>query len=78
LHQYLDYYLTQSNLWFDQGDVMAALGYLDNENGTNERGRHLAAWTTFIGNKPTWELQQSDELFAQRMAAIHLAAQEVR
>jgi hypothetical protein len=75
LHQYLDYYLNQPNLWFDQDAVMAALGYLDNENGTDERARHIAVWNTFIGNKPNWGLEHSDELFAQRMATIHLAAQ---
>jgi hypothetical protein len=34
LQMYLDHYLGQVNLWFNQGAVMGALAYLDKANGT--------------------------------------------
>lgn len=74
LREYLDYYLTRPDLWFDQGEVMAALGYLDRQNGTNIRAEYLARWEGFIANKPNWSLAQSDGTFEKRMATILRAA----
>lgn len=41
LNDYLDYYLHQTSLPFDQASVLAALIFLDDMNGSNEAQRHL-------------------------------------
>jgi hypothetical protein len=63
LMEYLDYYLTRADLWFDQGFAMAALGYLDHENGTHLREGFVGRWHDFIANKPNWDLTRNDEIF---------------
>lgn len=66
LDKYLEYYLLQPELWFDQHDVINALYYLDKVNGTNKVEKHLANWKTFLKNKPTWsEVIEADETEAQ-------------
>lgn len=51
LEQYLDYYLQQPQLHFDQSDVMGALLYLDTVNGTREALKHESQWKQFIGTR---------------------------
>lgn len=70
LRQYLDYYLRKSDLWFDQGDVLAALVYLDRLNGTEEAKHFSSLWQSFIADKPNWSLKRSEELFGARMMSI--------
>jgi hypothetical protein len=41
LNLYLEYYLTKSELYFDQGSAITALKYLDEINNTNHREKHL-------------------------------------
>ena len=77
LRAYLDYYLTQPDLWFDQGAAMAALGYLDRANGTSLREQYIPLWESFISNKPNWDLGRDDELFQLSMAAIQRAGEEL-
>lgn len=67
LNQYLNYYLTQKDLWFDQGDAMGALAYLDSQNGTEELKKHLESWNEFVSNKPNWDLERSIENFECNM-----------
>lgn len=47
LNIYLDYYLTQPSLYFDQKHVLEAVLYLDKQNGTNFFGLHESNWNTF-------------------------------
>ncbi|HND18816.1 MAG TPA: DUF6000 family protein [Acidobacteriota bacterium] len=69
LRCYLDYYLKQKHLWFDQGDAMAALGYLDQQNGTDVLTEFLPAWEEFNANKH-WDLDRRHQWFADQMKAI--------
>ena len=55
LDRYLAYYLAQPDLWFDQRQVLEALTYLDEINGTNVAEKHLAGWWSFTANKPHWD-----------------------
>lgn len=66
LNQYLDYYLTKPDLWFDQRDAMEAILYLDTLNSTNHFDRHFNNWTEFIKNKPYWDKEiKTDNLEKQ-------------
>lgn len=69
LRRYLDYYLKQKHLWFDQGDAMAALWYLDQHNGTDILTEFLPAWEEFNANKH-WGLERCHQWFADQMKAI--------
>src|SRR5471032_2654576 len=51
LEEYLSYYLTQPNLWFDQARAMAALSYLDRINGTGRASQFHVGWTKFVADK---------------------------
>jgi hypothetical protein len=53
LKKYLDYYLTKPDLWFDQGDAMAALTWLDNKNNTTliKDNNYMEKWTDFISSQ---------------------------
>ncbi len=44
LNQYLDYYLTQPTLYFDQEHVLCALIFLDQQNGTQYAAKHIDSW----------------------------------
>lgn len=67
LNQYLDYYLTKKDLWFDQGDAMGALAHLDKQNESNELSKHLEKWAEFVSNKSQWDLDSSITLFEEKM-----------
>ena len=71
LDQYLGYYLTRHDLWFEQGDAMGALAYLDRVNGTANLDRHLRAWNRFVENKPHWNLVGSIAHFEEDMAILN-------
>lgn len=42
--KYLEYYLKQPQLYFDQGSVITAMKYLDEVNNTNNTDKHLKNW----------------------------------
>lgn len=71
LEEYLDYYLQRIDLWFDQGDVMAALAYLDKKNGTDKLSRFLPLWHAFVADKKSWDLGKSIAFFAETMDRLH-------
>ncbi|MDB2687335.1 DUF6000 family protein [Mariniblastus sp.] len=75
---YLDYYLDQQDLWFDQGDVMGALAHLDNVNATSIFDSYLEKWQSFIENKPNWDLAASVKRFNKRIKSIQRIAQNAR
>jgi hypothetical protein len=72
--KYLDYYLTRPDLWFDQGDAIAALTWLDKKNKTTliEEHSYLLKWNDFISNKPNWRLDQYIDFFNRRMSKIEI------
>lgn len=76
LHQYLDYYLTRNDLWFDQSEAMGAIAYLDSVNGTKELSQFVARWDAFIQNKPQWNLARSSATFSQQMLHLEQIAQK--
>jgi hypothetical protein len=55
LKAYLDYYLKQPDLWYDQADVLAALHLLD----PAEAATYDASWQAFIINKPNHRLEET-------------------
>ena len=72
LEQYLDYYLSQPQLWFDQNAAVGALAWTDGVRGTNRIERHRRAWDTFVANKPNWgSLDEYAAGFAQSMRVAH-------
>jgi hypothetical protein len=70
LNEYLTYYLTRHDLWFDQGDAMGALAYLDRLNGTANVARHMDAWSRFVENKTNWSLAGSIARFEESMTTL--------
>jgi hypothetical protein len=71
LEQYLSYYLGRSDLWFDQGDAIAAVAYLDKLNGSSKLGQFLPQWEEFVRGKPSWNLLDSITRFDGRMQHFH-------
>lgn len=65
LEKYLDYYLLQKDLYFDQGAVIQALYYCDKVNGTNKTEKHLKNWKDFIYDKKVAKLESIKELKEQ-------------
>ena len=51
LNKYLDYYLKRTELDFDQTEVMSALKYLDELNGTSFTEQHIDQWNKFCQSK---------------------------
>ena len=72
LRRYLDHYLSQADLWFDQGAAMAAVAYLDEKNNTNILSQYTVAWNAFIENKSDWRsLQRVTAFFSENMHRLH-------
>ena len=71
LNEYLEYYLEQPDLWFDQSSAMAALSFIGANNETDLVTPHTAAWESFVANKPNWELASSIEGFSQQMESLN-------
>jgi len=77
LNEYLEYYLEQTDLWFDQNSAMAALSFIGSNNGTDLIGPHMAAWKSFVANKPNWELASSIEGFSKQMESLNEFKREI-
>lgn len=70
LNDYLDYYLTKPNLYFDQVYVMGAVVYLDKVNGTSNGDKHLENWNAL---KKTWtniQEERTAEYFEAQMLRL--------
>lgn len=66
LNEYLTYYLSEPDLWFDQQYAMEALTYLDTVNKTDLASKHMDKWSSFLKNKSNWNKRIStDKLEAQ-------------
>lgn len=70
--KYLDYYLTRPDLWFDQGDAMASMIWLDKINETNfiETKSYIEKWEAFTADKPDWKLEHYIDFFERRILKI--------
>lgn len=77
LDRYLSYYLLQPDLWFDQGEAMEALTYLDKINNTNLVSKHLDNWIKFIANKPNWSKKITTEKIESQLALIREVQQKL-
>lgn len=62
LNKYLEYYLTQPSLYFDQKHVLEAVLYLDKQNGTNFFSLHESNWNTFQSKQREAENWQAEEI----------------
>jgi len=51
LERYLEYYLKQKHLHFDQINVFEAVKYLDEINGTNNLKNHITVWNEYAKDK---------------------------
>ena len=76
LDSYLEYYLQQPNLWFDQSSALAALFYLEHNNGVNLTDHHMLRWEEFSKDKENWNLQDSIFRFNEEMNAISTMQRE--
>jgi hypothetical protein len=72
LRKYLDYYLGNNDLWFDQGSVMGAVAHLDRINETNILNSYIPKWENFVTNKPNHDLAQSIGAFEAQMNTLKL------
>jgi hypothetical protein len=66
LKAYLDYYLKQPDLWYDQADVLAALHLLD----PAEAATYAASWQAFIVNKPNHRLEDTIDWMRTSIATV--------
>ncbi|WP_298739908.1 DUF6000 family protein [uncultured Chitinophaga sp.] len=70
LNRYLDYYLTQPSLYFDQKEVMEAALFLDKLNNTTNFNTHSDKWKAFWEKRHTTEQRKALEM------AKHIALKE--
>ena len=54
LNRYLGYYLTRSDLGFDQTDALAALRYIDSRSGSRHEDAHSEAIAAMARARPTF------------------------
>lgn len=77
LQQYLEYYLRQPNLWFDQSSAMAALSYISTAKSENLIAPYMKLWNKFIIDKSNWNLATSIESFNQQMLSLNELKREI-
>lgn len=74
LQEYLEYYLTQPQLWFEQAEALAALDHLDQANGTSNADDFHARWVEFVSDKPNWDLDRTKERFRKSLEGLEACA----
>ena len=75
LDNYLTYYLSKPDLWFDQREAMESLTFLDKINQTSIVSKHTENWTKFIANKPYWDRTISTERLEAQLNLIQKVRQ---
>ncbi len=70
LLNYLDYYLTTINLYYDQREVLDTVKYLDEVNKTRNFDKYEELWEKFIYNKPFWIADVKTEDVRRKINAI--------
>ena len=63
LEDYLRYYLTRRDLYFDQAVALAAVRHLDHVNGTRRAEEFGQLWADFVADKPNWDLDATSARF---------------
>ena len=71
LENYLTYYLSKNELWFDQREAMEALTYIDKINKSDLVTKHKENWIKFIENKPYWEKEIKTEFLENYIGFIN-------
>lgn len=77
LEQYLEYYLEQPDLWFDQNSAIAALSYIGEKQGKDLVTAFMPLWQRFIANKPNWDFAAFVEKFNQQMITLNEFKSEI-
>lgn len=75
LKAYLEYYLKQPDLWYDQADVLAALHII----APAEAANYTASWQSYIVDKPNHRLEDTIDWMKMSMetvAQIRAASQQ--
>ena len=70
LCRYLAYYLGRPDLWYDQGDALAALGYLDQYLGRDAAAGFQEPWREFTVDKDNWRLEGFQARFQRNRDAL--------
>jgi hypothetical protein len=70
LTDYLDYYLTRKDLWFEQRDVLAAVTCLDQRNGTTIARNYEARWRDYARDKPHLQLSSGIDHVRRQLDAL--------
>lgn len=71
LTNYLEYYLTRLDLFFDQKQVLTAVKYLDEINRTSHSETYTEWWDNFLKNKPDWKRDINSAALRKQIAGIH-------
>ena len=77
LREYLDYYLKQKDLYFDQGAALGAIAYLDDVNETQIIAEMMPAWINYVKNKPHLSSEKSIQFFKHKMNVMFALQQKV-
>jgi hypothetical protein len=66
LKAYLEYYLKQADLWYDQADVLAALHVLN----PAEAAAYLTSWQVYTADKPNHRLESTIDWLKKSMKMV--------
>jgi hypothetical protein len=66
LKAYLEYYLKQADLWYDQADVLAALHVLN----PAEAATYLVSWQAYTADKPNHRLESTINWLKKSMKTV--------
>jgi hypothetical protein len=66
LTTYLEYYLQQTELWFDQGEAFCALEMLDQPATDVFKNK----WKQFVSDKTNWDIENIRNRFSKELQAI--------
>jgi hypothetical protein len=66
LKAYLEYYLKQPNLWYDQADVLAALHIIASAEAAN----YAVSWQSYIIDKPNHRLEDTIDWMKKSMGTV--------
>jgi hypothetical protein len=66
LKAYLEYYLKQADLWYDQADVLAALHVLN----PAEAATYLVSWQAYTADKPNHRLENTINRLKKSMKMV--------
>lgn len=76
LNRYLGYYLTQTQLHFDQADALAAIRYIDARSGTKHEEAHASALAAMCRARPEFMSHVSVEGLSADLHAAERLRQE--